>query len=693
MTLECLSQPAFDSMSALFITRNDCPWLKFDDWLRFELSCILLLIELTVDRLRIPRASADPAFNGETEVGDSTLCERVFSALHTALGDRVALVYLRSLPQEAWSLSSPMPAPKDTDLSVGLISQPGKAERPVDRGPLAGNRAADAYRQFWGPKAELRRFQDGSIHESLAWSENTTKSPIRQIISYVISRHWHPNSEVVAELVGPETTETLGVTSAASRKAFEQLRTIISELSELPLEIQQIRESTSFLRSAAFKARCAEDERTTEPSIEATIQLEASSRWPNNMMALQRTKAAFLLKLGELLEQRGRKIEVRLGIEKAATTWLDSPFLDVRLGSVFLRYRLFQEKETSILENVLNSYAIRPELRRSVATAMASYKRTCVVGPAHVQAVNTLVGKFPAFLPSVKLFSRWCASHFLSYHLRPELLETLVAHVFTYPYPYTVPASPRTGLFCTLAMIARWDWQVEPLLVNLSPSMENAEAEAIRLRFGAWRKIDPSMNRVTLFVGSSLDPGGVAWTEGQIPPVVASRLRALARAAYVKITGQNFDPRANVLFTSPLAQYDFLIHLHIATYQKSLWSGSPSQLQQDQHKADLKPGLSADPVQNLLRELNVWYHELAVFFHGEGNPIIGGLWCPLDSSKQWRFNLGFSTVPEAPQQEPSDSVVRSSMQAEANRGGILNEIARLGSDLISSVEERSLQQV
>ncbi len=47
---------------------------------------------------------------------------------------------------------------------------PVAAMRLVDIGPGADSgKAADAFRAFWGPKAELRRFQDGNIAEAVAW--------------------------------------------------------------------------------------------------------------------------------------------------------------------------------------------------------------------------------------------------------------------------------------------------------------------------------------------------------------------------------------------------------------------------------------------------------------------------------------------------------------------------------------------
>lgn len=49
---------------------------------------------------------------------------------------------------------------------------PTAALRTLDMGPPADKaEPARAFRAFWGEKAELRRFQDGSITEAVVWEE------------------------------------------------------------------------------------------------------------------------------------------------------------------------------------------------------------------------------------------------------------------------------------------------------------------------------------------------------------------------------------------------------------------------------------------------------------------------------------------------------------------------------------------
>ena len=58
------------------------------------------------------------------------------------------------------------------ELVIGLVLNAECAGRKVERGPAAENaEAARRFRKFWGDKAELRRFKDGAIQETLVWAE------------------------------------------------------------------------------------------------------------------------------------------------------------------------------------------------------------------------------------------------------------------------------------------------------------------------------------------------------------------------------------------------------------------------------------------------------------------------------------------------------------------------------------------
>lgn len=79
------------------------------------------------------------------------------------------------------------------------------------------------------------------------------------------------------------------------------------------------------------------------------------------------------------------------------------------------------------------------------------------------------------------------------------------------------------------------------------------------MKFEAWRKIDPGLNRVALFVATGYDIDGVTWSEYSPSKVVAARTSALARNAMelVQIKGLELD--LGSLFWLSLWEYNFVI--------------------------------------------------------------------------------------------------------------------------------------
>eukprot|EP01033_Poteriospumella_lacustris_P005404 gene5401-3849_t len=93
-------------------------------------------------------------------------------------------------------------------IETASLHWPEKHQRKVERGPPAvpasevsccgespAERAVREFKDFWGEQAQLRRFKDGSILESVVW-EDAEFSPlahdlIENIARYIVSRHLH----------------------------------------------------------------------------------------------------------------------------------------------------------------------------------------------------------------------------------------------------------------------------------------------------------------------------------------------------------------------------------------------------------------------------------------------------------------------------------------------------------------------
>jgi len=427
------------------------------------------------------------------------------------------------------------------------------------------------------------------------------------------------------------------------------------------------------------------NQRLMKRPADVVVQFESSGRWPDDLIAIQKTKIAFLLKFRDLFTTSNPDITARVGLENTSTEMLNQAHLDIIYASTgaSFRLRIHHDREQTLIERVLKDKSTDPKTRESAAQGLAEYKRLFMKSPAHTQALQKLCTRYPALSPAIRLTKKWFAAHLLGNHFPDALIEMFVIRSFTSPWPWNTPSSAKTGFLRTLNFLSRWDWKTEPLLVDLGDLTPDAAA-GIKTRFEAWRKLDPSLNRIVLFVTSSADAEGTTWTDGGPSKVVAGRMSALARAATDEVGSEgNIDVDAATLFASPLADYDFVLYLNPAftgaagKKPKRSSSQFKNLLVQDDGSADTE-SVGFEPVQLFLDELAQIYGQSVMLFHGgkEGG-VIAGLWSPFTSRRPWKVNLSYSTRPISDQAGEVD--------AEFNREAVLGEIARLGGDLVEKI--------
>ncbi|MCJ1390843.1 hypothetical protein MMC18_003704 [Xylographa bjoerkii] len=624
-------------------------------------------------------------------------CTKLYTALSRGLGDRVRLIYPKPSAFAPWTIKLSNPQLPDIQVIViGLLVESSEAGRAVDRGPPAEDKnAAAAFQRFWGEKAELRRFQDGSILESLIWTEkDQSRSILQQIVFYIINRHFDAGAASNLRFIAEDFDHLLPGNRASitaplalfqpTMEAFEALAKQIRELEGLPLQIRQVSASCADLRYSSILPNTQSMTHGPQQPMDITVQFEGSNRWPEDITAIQMTKIAFSLKLGELLEEAVPDLTTRLGLENQSPSQnlLNASFLDILPpNQPAFRLRIHHELELSLLSRRLKDKSLDPHSREAAASAIAAHKRTFIHLPAHTQAVTTLCTRFPALSPSIRLLKHWCASHLLLGHLSSPLIELLAIYTFTTPYPYTPPGSPRVAFLRTLAFIAHWDWRAEPLLVSLGLPIPAAEVDAITTRFDAWRQIDPALNRVALFVASSLDPSGTAWTERSPSKLVVARLASLAQAACALVKAQGAALDARALFVSSLADYDFVVHMHPKVLGRAGKKAVPVFKNLSVQEAGDTALVGYDPMRWFVEELERVYGANVVFFYDKSvtDVVVAGLWSPHAEERPWKVGLGYSSVPMG-EGEGGEAVVG------INKTAILNDIARLGGDMVARIE-------
>lgn len=669
ITLKMLNESREDNFDKVFIVKVDEPALRFDRLISFP-----------------------KIFNGDT-LRAIREQNALYTVLSRALGNRVKLISLASHSVDSWSIRSKALTKKASyDLSVGLLLDADNVGRVVDHGPLAEEKEeAASFREFWGEKAELRRFKDGSILESLVWSDQPSEdSIVHQIVAYILHRHFKI-AEDDFQFTGDEYDELLrdegdGVLSYSSspfqsiNEAFKELERSIRDMDEVPLEIRHLAPASPLLRYTALRVQGPGG--ANEPA-DVVLQFESSARWPDDFAAIQMTKAAFLLKIGDTLESSGAASSCRAGLENDSSKLLNNAYLDILHTSGFLfRLRIHHDREQTLLERQLKDKTISPREREEVAFALFSYKKLFVQTPRLTQALRSLCTRLPLLSPTIRLVKYWFSSHLFSAQVCDELIELLTTRVFTQSDPWDCPSSVMTGFLRTIYFLSRWEWQQEPFVVDLGGDLNPEVTETIRTRFTAWRNIDPAMNTVTLFVASDVDTDGVTWTQYEMPSkVVAGRMSMLAKAAVNLLRKQSHDLDVSDLFQTSLVPYDFVIHLH----PKFSGSRSASASKYKNLAETSTPGRIGKMaiVKSFAHDVQACYSQSVLLFHGDERcGVLAGLWNPqMLKPRNWNLKTAYSTAPASvvdPKEKPDRVTI--------NQPAILNEIARLGEGLIDSIE-------
>jgi U3 small nucleolar RNA-associated protein 22 len=500
--------------------------------------------------------------------------KRVSDTLIRGLSDRIRTVSVVADPPQSRSVVSGRGEEKDAKvgIEIGLVVDPANAGRLVDHGPSADDEAAcEEFRSFWGDKSELRRFKDGAIQESVVWEADAPAaraSIVGQVVSYLLTSRLGVTSSDIHLFVcpydrlieePPKLRKALYVSDPREKGfsavvgAFDEFAKAVKGLQGLPLEITHIAPVAEGLRYSSIfvpgARRLKQFQRSSVqtryvPMQDVQITFETSHRWPEDLEAVQKVKAAFLAKIGELLVKASPRTQARVAFDPDALSIADNASLEILLPSGFaFRARIHHSPERTLLIRRLRD---RPDLAASTRVALDHHHGRFEALPRHHAALSALQHLHPSFSPSVRLVKRWLASHRLSPHVSAEAAELVVASVYlplSNPVgPYDIPASGATGFSRALERLATWDWREEPLLVPVyssveasgggkAPRFDPTKAEESRKLFRELRRADTSISRGAWVVCTEDDAGGRVWT-GHVPgKMVAQRIRDLAKAA------------------------------------------------------------------------------------------------------------------------------------------------------------------
>jgi U3 small nucleolar RNA-associated protein 22 len=646
---------------------------------------------------------------------ENYLKHKLYIILKNALGNRIHLIHIRQEKTTSFfPINKRKPSSINNTFIIGLSLNPDECEKLVSKGPSnEDEELGNKFRAFWGARASLRRFKDGAIQHCVVWSVEKNEPIVLPIIRYALDSHLHPdtshhlvsectafNNRLPTPLIPSASTQVMtSLTSFTNLKSsFDALGKILTNM-DMPLKVKSLLPASSGLRYSSLLQPVPFAVSNPDFWNECIVQFETSTRWPDEISALEKTKTAFLLKVNEILNQ-----------ETTYTGYITKdesiPFNeDICLLNILtpegygFKLRVLTERDEVLYLRAVNNADKQKALLQDVYVKF-NQKYLGVV--KHTRTFSTLATHFPFYSATVRLFKQWLDSQLLLHHFSDELVELIAMKPFVDPAPYSIPHSVENGFLQILNFIASWNWKEDSLILDLAKNESTVDDEystqklndklslqvhrVIELNFEKIRKNDPSGIKTQFFVGSKDDPSGILWSNELTLPI-ASRLTALSRIAMQLIRDEGFAD-LDMIFTPALKDYDFVIKVKT----NSLTSSSgilPSNtfknliLSLSSFPEDITT--KYDLIQAYVDDLNKKFGNVILFstrkctgLNEDGSNVIGGIFVPTNlAKKKFRVNLGINVKPV----EDSDEVV-------INREAIMNQITALGGDLIQSIKLR-----
>lgn len=379
------------------------------------------------------------------------------------------------------------------------------------------------------------------------------------------------------------------------------------------------------------------------------LSLQTSGKWPDDLEAVRRIKAAFYIQLGDKLSLLFNHV-VR-------------PFVD----------HLIVEHKGYIFKLVIAYHRDVALLKRMVEpSGIVKYRdnQDQEVTPRLTSALRALQAVQPAFSATVRMAKRWIASQMLLDYVQEESIEMIVASLFidstTYGMPaggeesgaktssspddsidWTGPLNPQVAFLRFLQLVAHFEWTTQPLVVNFNGDLSADELRDIETAVSAQR----AQHKSPLVLVTPYDPSGVAFTRSRPPLPVWSRLMLLAAESLKllakQLTGGVGGPRSvdvRQVFRPPLDVYDCLIHLTKGSVARRLYTlDNPSWRKVKCHEHRPRktlPVYDYEPVDRLLAELRTCYGDKARFFYDTyGGLVVGVMWMDKAWSSPGEFKV------------------------------------------------------
>lgn len=469
-----LNTKSVNSFQALFL--KNCPiYIQFDHILRFSQPHVVNKAILNHSKREQKHDSAKhwlPRFYSI-----------VLPILRKGLGNRIKSIGIIETEMKSWTVNSPALKPEKT-LQIGFTLNPDTAFEILDKGPQANEESSKAFREFWGDKSSLRRFQDGSITEACVWSSasdplSTKRLICQKIVEHLLEHHLQIKPSDISYFAGQtdkvfkinpiyirdvtELTEDAESSTLAVIQTADELGKQLRQLSDLALDISGIQGNSSVFRYCNPETILPHSKRIDDVfhghSVhDMVIQLGASGKWPSTLPALRALKTAFYIQISEKLRDQ---------CKVQAKTSLDGVYV-LKKGYVF-RVQIYHPKEIALLKKSVNEKGITQYVDTEIS--LESEKRLSLL-PKVTSALHGVYQQYSSFGPTVMIAKRWIYSQLLDSELwSDECTELMIASQFLKMGAVPPSHQPHTGFLRFLDLLAYTDWNVEMILVNFNNEM------------------------------------------------------------------------------------------------------------------------------------------------------------------------------------------------------------------------------
>ncbi|EFN82278.1 Nucleolar protein 6 [Harpegnathos saltator] len=601
LSLKHLNNKHMDIFQALFM--QNVPFYRaFDQVLCFQDSTIL-------EKLVNNKSSMNDKINyGPNK--RSQMIKLLVEILQKGLGNRINRLCVLPNPFKEWECTEDIPSDAGK-LIIGFEFNPDTAFNILDKGP------------------------EGNLAETkLKISKNQYLFFVDQLDDFLKLHKY----KITHFAYGTGEEATLKVL-----KAFNNLEQSLMSLSDMPLTINGVQGSSPVFRYTEVFPPLATIHRSSNgvteedkncfvlaknikrcPAYvhanEVVLQLSVSGKWPIELEAIRRTKAAFHLQIAECLRKQ-HQLKVQA----------NPSYVDVMQDGFIFRLRVAIQKEIALVKQIKADGVIK--YRDNEESIELENKLFHL--PQLSSALHGLYSQQPSFGPACCLAKRWLSANLMDdAHIPNTVVELLIASIYLTPAPYKPSQTPQVAFLRFLEFIAKAPWDTDPIIVNFNDEMTNEEIYAVETLFITARSSLPP-----LFISTPYHQQKSLWTKKAPSQLILRRINVLAKES-LKIFDDLFLKDmvldAKRMFRPSLLEYDCLIYLKSTMNPRRLQA---IDIPDDVDVVDLHPYKSHslqkipivdfDPVQCFLRDLRDGYGEYALFFHDTyGGSIIGVLLKP-----------------------------------------------------------------